>query len=117
MKYFYNLEEEKDQALAPGICTAHGKWIKGERLEVLLYNKEGGTGSKPHRHPEEQFIYILKGRLKAKIEDQEKIASPGEVIYIPSQAIHSIEATDEGDLVYFTVKDIVPDAHKSSPDQ
>jgi len=117
MKYFYNLEEEEDQMLAPDICAAHGKWIKGERLEVLLYNKQVGTGSKPHRHPEEQFIYILKGRVKAKIEDQQKIASPGEIIYIPSQAIHSVEATDEEDLVYFTAKDIVQNISESSPDQ
>ena len=55
--------------------------------------------------------------MKAKIEDQEKIASPGEIIYIPSQAIHSVEATDEEDLVYFTAKDIVQNISESSPDQ
>ena len=105
MKYFFNLDEAEDIAIGPDYSTAHGGWVKGERLQVLLYHKEKGTGSRPHRHPNEQFIYVLKGSVTATVEDQEKIAGPGEVIYIPSDALHNMVATTDEDLVYYVSKD------------
>lgn len=105
MKYFFNLEEEEDIAIGPDYSSAHGGWVKGERIQILLYHKDKGTGSRPHRHPNEQFIYILKGRIKARVEDEEKVAQPGEVIHIPPNALHSMVATTGGDLVYLVAKD------------
>jgi len=105
MKYFFNLDEAEDIAIGPDYSSAHGGWVKGERIQVLLYHKEKGTGSRPHRHPNEQFIYILKGKVKAEVEGQNKIASPGEVIHIPPDALHNMVATTDEDLVYLVAKD------------
>ena len=105
MKYFFNLDEAEDIAIGPDYSSARGGWVKGERIQVLLYHKEKGSGSRPHRHPNEQFIYILKGKVKAEVEGQKKIASPGEVIHIPPDALHSMVATTDEDLVYLVAKD------------
>jgi quercetin dioxygenase-like cupin family protein len=105
MKYFYNLDEKDDIAIGPDYSSAHGGWVKGERLQVLLYHKPKGTGSRPHRHSNEQFIYILQGSVIARIEDKEKIAGKGEVIHIPVNALHSMVATTQEDVVYYVAKD------------
>lgn len=105
MKYFYNLEEEKTISIGPAYSTAEGPWIKGERIQVLLYHKKVGTGSRPHRHPNEQFIYLIEGSLKATVEDQERIVKPGSVIHIPANALHSMVATTDEDVKYLVAKD------------
>lgn len=105
MKYFFNLEQEEDIAIGPDYSSAHGGWVKGERIQVLLYHKDKGTGSRPHRHPNEQFIYILKGSVKATVEGQEKVAYPGELIHIPPDALHSMVAMTDEELIYLVAKD------------
>ena len=105
MKYFFNLDEQEDIEIGPDYSSAHGGWVKGERIQVLLYHKAKGTGSRPHRHPNEQFIYVLKGKVMAKIEDQEKVAGVGELIHIPADALHSMVAAADEDLVYYVAKD------------
>ena len=105
MKYFYHLENEEDIAIGPEYSSAHGGWVKGERIQVLLYHKDKGTGSRPHRHPNEQFIYILKGKVNARVEDQTKTLGPGEVVHIPADKLHSMVATADEELVYFVAKD------------
>jgi len=105
MKYFFNLDQKEDIAIGPDYSSAHGGWVKGERLQVLLYHKARGTGSRPHRHPNEQFIYMMQGSVIARIEDQGKRAGKGEVIHIPVNALHSMVAATEEDIVYYVAKD------------
>ena len=105
MKYFYDLEAEEDIAIGPDYSSAHGGWVKGERIQVLLYHKDRGTGSRPHRHPNEQFIYILKGKVKAQVEEEVKTLGPGELVHIPADKLHSMVATEDEELVYLVAKD------------
>lgn len=105
MTHFFNLDEMEDIKIGPDYSSAHGGWVKGDRIHVLLYHKEKGTGSRPHRHPNEQFIYVLKGEVNASVEGEKRVVGPGEVIHIPSNALHDVVARAEGDVVYFVAKD------------
>ncbi len=105
MKYFYRFEDEEQIQISPDYSTAEGSWIKGDRIQVLMYHKKIGTGSRPHTHPNEQFIYVLKGKLKARVEDQEKVVGSGELIHIPPNALHNMVATTDEDVQYFVAKD------------
>ncbi|MBA7657604.1 hypothetical protein ES703_65543 [subsurface metagenome] len=105
MQYFYRFEEQEQIPVAPDYSTTEAAWIKGDRMHILMGHKKKGSGSRPHRHPNEQFIYVLKGHLKATVEDQEKIVSPGGLIHVPSNALHSIVATTDEDVQFFVAKD------------
>ena len=72
---------------------------------VGLMRMPAGTGAQAHSHPNEQWIYILEGTFRAKIADKEIEAGPGSVIYVPSNVVHSGQATPDADVVFFTVKD------------
>lgn len=104
-QYFYNLDEEKKDYIGPHYSSAHGSVIQGERVQVAMVHKVKGTGSRLHTHPNEQFIFVLKGKVKARVQDQEKIATPGTVIHIPANAPHYMVATPEEDIQYFVSKD------------
>ena len=70
-----------------------------------------GTGAEPHSHPNEQWIYILEGTFRATIGGQQVEATPGSVLYIPSNTVHAGKATPEADVVFFTVKDASHSLH------
>lgn len=85
--------------------SAYGSVIVGERMQVAMVHKEKGTGSRLHSHPNEQFNYVLKGDIRARVEDEETMMKPGDLVYIPANAAHYLVAVSEGGADYFVVKD------------
>ena len=89
----------------PDYSSAEGTCIEGDRMIVALMRMAAGTGAQPHSHPNEQWIYILQGVFRAKIGGKAVEAKPGSVLYVPANVVHSGNASDDGDVVFFTVKD------------
>ena len=50
---------------------------------------------KPHKHDSAQITYMIQGRLKMRIGDEEQTIVPGEFAYVPPNVEHSIESEDE----------------------
>lgn len=105
-KYFYRLEEEEAVNVGGNYSTARGPLVQGERIQVSLVHKPAGSGAKPHTHPNEQFNYLLQGRLKAVVNGQEALVEPGTLIHIPANAVHATVATTDGDVVFLAIKDM-----------
>ncbi len=102
---FYNPKTMKRALAGASYSTSEGIWVTGERLLFGVIDKPAGTGSRPHRHPNEQFILVHKGRLKAMIEGKRKTVNAGGIIHIPANALHSMVATDEEDVIFIVAKD------------
>jgi len=110
-EYLFDLARVNHIKGGPEYSSVEGGVVEGERMIVALMRMPAGTGAVAHSHPNEQWIYILEGTVKAKIGDTELTATPGSVIYVPSNAIHSAQATPEADVVFFTVKDASHSLH------
>lgn len=106
MKYFFELNARDKSYLAGDYSSAFGAVIEGKRMQVALVHKEKGSGSRLHSHPNEQFNYILKGTFRARVEDEEKILNPGELMYIPANTHHYLVATSDGGGDYYVAKDM-----------
>lgn len=104
---FYKWEDLNSELITPKYSTARGPTIRGEKMEVGLLAFPAGTEAKPHSHPNEQFMIVLKGQGKWNVGGEEKILGPGEVVYNPPHVEHSIKVLDE-DLQVINCKDIVP---------
>lgn len=102
---FYNPKKMKRALAGESYSTSEGVWATGERMLFGVIDKPAGTGSRPHRHPNEQFILVQKGRLKAMIEGEKKTVKTGGIIHIPANALHSMVATDDEDVVFIVAKD------------
>src|SRR6058998_1577962 len=50
-----------------GYSTSHGPVVEGERIQVGLMRMPRGTGSRPHSHPNEQWIYVMQGTLDTEV--------------------------------------------------
>jgi quercetin dioxygenase-like cupin family protein len=105
-KYFYRLDEEESVNVGGTYSTATGPLVRGERIQVSLAHKAAGTGAKPHTHPNEQFNYLLKGRLKAVVDGEEQLITPGTLIHIPANAVHATVATTDEDVIFLAIKDM-----------
>ncbi len=106
-QYIFKLNEMAGMDAGTGYSTAFGPVIEGERIQCGLMKKDRGTGARPHKHPNEQWNYIVKGTLRVKIADQpEQLCGPGTLLYFPANTVHSTVATQDGDVFFFTVKDM-----------
>jgi quercetin dioxygenase-like cupin family protein len=81
--------------------------IEGERMQISLITKtRGERARKPHTHPNEQWNYIVQGKLRVKVGDQpEQLCGPGTLLYFPANVVHSTAATPEEDVVFLAIKD------------
>ena len=105
--YFFDFNQLPEHTFTKH-TTSNGTVVKGDTVIVGLVNKPRGSGSQPHRHPFEQFNYVIKGRLKALIGGREEIVGPGGLMHIPANTLHTIVATPEEDVVFFMVKEKTP---------
>jgi len=104
-EYLFDLAKVNHILGGPAYSTANGACVEGDRMIVGLMRMAAGTGAEAHSHPNEQWIYILEGTFRATVGGKEVEARPGTVLYIPSNVVHSGQATAGGDVVFFTVKD------------
>ena len=105
--YIFPLTQMAGIEAGTGYSTGAGPVVEGERMQCALVSKMRGTGSNPHHHPNEQWNYIVKGKLRVKVGDQpERICGPGTLLYFPANVVHYTIATDEEDVVFFAVKDM-----------
>ena len=106
--FFYRLDEMNVEALAPEMTTSAGALVEGDKIYVGLVHKARCSGSQPHRHPFEQFNYVLKGTLKAWVDGKEELVTVGGLIHVPANTLHTIVATPEEDVIFLMAKEVTP---------
>jgi len=107
----FQLEELAGLRAGAAYSTARGPVVEGTHTQVGLMRKAKGTGARPHSHPNEQWNYILKGKVRAMIDGKETIAGPGTLLYLPANVVHSTVALPDEDVVFFVVKDLSHGIH------
>ncbi len=104
--YFFHPEQEDSVHAGRGYSTARGAVIEGERHQSGLMVMKAGSDADPHRHPNEQFIFILQGRLWMRVDDTEEVLEEGSLAYIPPDTVHEVEVLSDDDVRFFTTKDL-----------
>lgn len=105
--FVFILADLDSMQTGPGYSSALGPVVEGGRTQCGLMLKKAGTGARPHSHPNEQWNYVLKGRLRVEIEGEAPVvAGPGTLIYFPPHKVHATVALPEEDVYFFVVKDL-----------
>jgi quercetin dioxygenase-like cupin family protein len=102
---FYRFENLQSQKITAHLSSAEGPVIEGTHLYFGLNQKKAGTGSELHYHPNELFIFVIKGKVNAVVGRDRRIAETGTFILIPPNVRHSVKATEDGDCAYLYIKD------------
>ena len=72
--------------------------ISGERMMIAHVYLKKGCIVPTHQHDNEQITYILEGKLRFWIGEDEKMTldvGEGEVLVIPSNVVHKAEALED----------------------
>ena len=63
----------------------------GELIKVGIVTYEAGEVPPPHSHPnDEQWIYMLEGRVARQLGDEVTTIGPGDLVHIPRNTVHGI---------------------------
>lgn len=104
-EYIFNFGEVTQIMGGPAYSPVFGGCIEGDRMIVALMRAPAGQMGEPHSHPNEQWIYVLEGKIEFRIDGQWHKIGPQGLIYIPANTVHQAGATPEADCVFFTCKD------------
>ena len=105
MKYFYDKFETGYNYQY--MVDTHSSSVKNEvlldippskELRINIAHFQPGTSAFPHSHEWEHAMYILEGEGKMKVADEENIIKKGMLIFVPRDAVHSLENTGQGEL-------------------
>ncbi|MGM0591421.1 MAG: cupin domain-containing protein [Halobacteriota archaeon] len=104
--YHFDLTAYQQKDSGSKYATTKGLVVEGDLIQVGKMRMDPGTGADPHTHANEQFNYTLAGEGRWTIGDaDEELAGPGTVVHIPSEAVHSGYATEDGALHFIAAKD------------
>ena len=105
-RYTFDLARLQTIDAGPGYSTAHGPVVEGERIQIGLMRMPRGTGGRPHSHPNEQWVYVMRGTLECEVGGVKSRAPAGSLIYMPANVVHWALATAEEDVIFLTAKDM-----------
>ena len=75
---------------------------KGGHLELVSeFEVAGGGLVDPHSHPTHEFYFVMSGRGVMTIDGEDRDVSPGDLVYIPPDTIHSLRPTGGGAIHCF----------------
>ncbi len=64
------------------------KIFSGKNVMLSLVEARAGMQLNPHRHPHEQIIFLLKGRMELRVGDEKRIMTAGDVCHVPPNVEH-----------------------------
>ena len=79
--------------ICPGIKRQTA--TSGKTMYQMLAKLEAGSKMPEHRHPQEQIVHILEGRMKLIVEGTPHELATGDSFYLASNVPHGVETIDE----------------------
>ena len=62
--------------------------LSGKQGMVVWWKMKAGAHAAAHRHPHEQIVYMLTGRMDFRIGNEKRTMGPGDVAVIPGGVEH-----------------------------
>ena len=72
----------------PGVTR---KSFSGSGATLAWTALEPGHEPRPHSHPHEQIVYVVSGRLRFTVGDEQTVVGPGDMLLVPPNVEHWAE--------------------------
>lgn len=108
-KFIKNIEFSKAMDLAGLVDYQQGKVIsltlvQNERISLTLFAFSQGEGISTHSAPGDAMVYIIDGEAEITIGDQVVTAGKGQVVVMPANIAHGLEARQNFKMMLTVVK-------------
>ena len=87
----YDFNAMKADRISPGMSR---RFVMADQSTMAIYNLRKGVVVPVHSHDSEQLTFVQEGRLRIAVGGQSFDVRQGQVIVIPANAPHSIEALE-----------------------
>lgn len=74
----------------------YGRYFHSPSMTFAHYDFKRGSSIHEHFHPQEEVYEVIEGELELTIEGVNRVARPGIVGIVPSNARHSVKALTDG---------------------
>lgn len=71
----------------------------GQRVNAQHWDMADGSVVKLHKHPQEQFGYVIKGGFRMTIGDETKLLEAGDAYFIPPDVLHEFVAVGQTEAI------------------
>lgn len=75
--------------------------VSGEKTMMTRIVYRDGVVIPEHSHEAEQIMLVERGRLWAKVADEEAEVGPGSLLIIPSNWVHAFRQLGDEDVVFY----------------
>jgi len=75
----------------------------GKTLKMSVVKPHSATHA-PHRHVEEEFFFVLEGKIEFYLNGQRKVVGPFSSLYCPPNVEHGIRNVGDTEAKYLVVK-------------
>jgi quercetin dioxygenase-like cupin family protein len=79
--------------ICPGITRQ--TVASGRTMYQMIAQLKAGSKMPEHRHPQEQIVHILEGRMNLIVEGAPHELKPGDSFYLASDVPHGVETIEE----------------------
>ena len=88
--------------LLPGESQLADKYGYSLGINIGINSFAPGGIYEPHKHTRPQFYYVLSGKAKVKVEDEERVVGPGTWVVTPPGVPHGLVNIGKKPFTYIT---------------
>ena len=75
--------------------------ISGKQGTLVYWRMKAGAHAATHKHPHEQFVWLIKGTIRLRIGAVERTIKPGEIAVIPGGVEHEAFFPEDTEVIDF----------------
>jgi mannose-6-phosphate isomerase-like protein (cupin superfamily) len=83
---------------------ADKKFLTDSRTLKLSVVDVGKATHAPHKHPEDEFFFVLEGKAEFFLDGKTRVVGPYTSLYAPSNMMHGIRNAGDVQLKYLVIK-------------
>ncbi|HEY7364326.1 MAG TPA: cupin domain-containing protein [Methylomirabilota bacterium] len=97
----FRWSELEEKVLYPDHSPATGSVLRGEKIAVARVRYPAGSKVPPHASRREQIHSIVRGQATYRVNGEEKLVGPGEVVLIRPNTEHAVEILQDLEVIGF----------------
>jgi len=75
--------------------------LSGDQGMVVWWSFGAGVHVEPHSHPNEQIVWMLKGKMEFRLGSEQRVCGQGDVVVIPGGTEHEAWFREDAELIDF----------------
>ena len=75
--------------------------LSGDQGMVVWWSIRAGAHIEPHSHPNEQIVWMLKGKMEFRLGSEQRVCGPGDVVVLPGGTEHEAWFREDTEVIDF----------------